>query len=88
MTDVNDFINCLFEFSGGIFVWLNVLRLYQHKTVKGVSLLSFFFFATWGYWNLHYYTSLNQTWSFVAAAIAVAADSVWVMLAMRYRTKG
>ena len=46
---INDFINGIFEFSGGLFLWLNVIRLYQHKSVKGVSLLAFSFFTLWGF---------------------------------------
>lgn len=82
---MNDFINGVFEFSGGIFLWMNVWKLYQHKSVKGVSLWAFGFFAVWGYWNLYYYPCLNQWVSLIGSILVVAANTVWILLALKYR---
>jgi len=84
---INDIVNGLFELSGGVFLWLNVYRLYKAKCVRGVSMLAFGFFAIWGYWNLYYYPCLNQMASLIGASSCTAANTVWIILAIRYERK-
>lgn len=84
---MNDFINAMFELCSGIFLWLNVLELYKAKVVRGVSVWSFLVFTLWGYWNLYYYPSLNQIWSFLGGLLVVSANTVWLIMAWRYREK-
>lgn len=73
-----DNINGLYEGIGGLFLWKNVHRLYKDKIIRGVSILSTTFFASWGVWNLYYYPYLNQWFSFSGGCIIVAANVVWV----------
>ena len=84
---MNDLINGLFECIGGVFLWLSCWRLYQHKEVKGVSAIPITFYAAWGYWNLFYYPSLNQWFSFFAGFIVVSANTTWVIMALYYKRK-
>jgi uncharacterized membrane protein YfcA len=81
---MNDFINCVFEFGGGILLIVNCFRLYKDKEIKGVSISVTAFFMAWGYWNLYYYPSLNQWWSFIGGILIVAANTVWVGMAIYY----
>jgi len=79
-----DFINGSFELLGGFTLWLNVRRLYQDKMARGVTWGATAFFMSWGYWNLYYYPSLNQWWSFVGGLNIVAANTVWLVLMLYY----
>lgn len=79
-----DFINGLFEFAGGFFVWLNCRRIYRDKRVLGVSPVAIGFFTLWGVWNLAYYPSLAQYWSVAGGVSVVAANAVWLTLYLKY----
>jgi hypothetical protein len=79
-----DLVNGLFEFFGGIWLWLDVLKLYKDRDIKGVYWPTRGFFAAWGIWNLFYYPSLDQWWSFAGGLWIVAANLVWVVLAIMY----
>lgn len=81
-----DFINGLFEFAGAAFLSLNVRQILHDKVVKGVHWSSTVFFTSWGFWNLYYYPSLEQWWSFAGGVAIVAVNSVWLYLIWYYST--
>ena len=83
-----DHINGLFELVGGIFIWLNVRRIYIDKTLKGVSALPTIFFTSWGFWNLYYYPHLEQWFSFLGGVFIVIANCVWLYFVAYYWRKG
>jgi len=83
----NDIMNALFEFIGGLFLWMNVLTLYKDKVIKGVYYPTVIFFFLWGIWNLWYYPSLNQWWSFAGGLWLATANLVWILLFMYYKFK-
>ena len=59
-----DAINAAFE-GGMVFVLgRSVLQLYRDKRVAGLHWSLVAFTTTWGAWNLYYYPSLGQWWSF------------------------
>ncbi len=80
-----DWINGLFEFVGSILCWMNVVKLYNEKEIKGVYWPVTAFFASWGYWNIAYYSTLNQWASFWGGILMAIANTVWVVLAITYR---
>lgn len=80
-----DLINAVFELSGAVLMWLSVARLYRDKKVRGVYWPATALFATWGGWNLIYYPVLGQWASLASACLLCAANSSWVLLALRYR---
>ena len=82
-----DGINGSYEFIGGIFLALNCWRLYKDKQVKGVSLFTAAFFATWSWWNLYYYPSLNQWLSFSGGLLLGIMNALWVIMAIYYERK-
>ena len=82
-----DLINGLFEFIAGILVWLNVRAVRRDKGYYGVSLAPISLFALWGVWNLYYYPSLSQWWSFIGGINVVVANIVWVALMIHYGRK-
>jgi hypothetical protein len=83
-----DKLNGVFELAGGVFVFLNCLRLYRDKTVKGVSFTAFVFFTLWGFWNLYYYPAIGQWASFLGGCHVVFWNVVWVILAIYYIKRG
>jgi len=82
-----DTANASFEMLGGIFLWLNVLRLYRDKLVRGWDWRVMVFFTVWGFWNLYYYPHLDQWLSFVAGAFIAVTNAVYLALALYYIRK-
>lgn len=80
-----DIFNGAFELLGGIFVLNHCRAVWKDKAVKGVSILSTAFFSAWGVWNLYYYPSLDQWWSFAGGLAIVGANVLWIALLLRYR---
>ena len=82
-----DVINGTLEMLGGVFVLNHCRAVIRDKAVKGVSIISIVFFSIWGYWNLFYYPHLDQWWSFWGGILIVSANSLWVMLLIKYWRK-
>lgn len=82
-----DRVNGIYEMLGGMFVMMHVLRLLKDKKVKGVSLVATVFFTSWGFWNLYYYPSLDQWWSFIGGLGIVTANTFWITLMIYYTRK-
>lgn len=79
---MNDAVNGIFESFGGILCWFNVFKLFKDKEIKGISIWVSIFFCIWGFWNLYYYPSLQQWWSFWGGILLVSGNSFWVILAI------
>jgi uncharacterized membrane protein YfcA len=82
-----DLVNGLFEAAGAGMVGLNCWRLYQDKVVRGVSALATVVFTAWGFWNLWYYPSLGQWFSFYAGMLIVAGNLTWICMLLYYRRR-
>lgn len=80
-------MNGLFEFIGSVALWANVWKLHKDKQVHGVTWYATGFFMCWSYWNLFYYPSLDQWWSFAGGVSIVVANTVWLGQ-MLYHGKG
>ena len=80
-----DIINGLFEFGGCIFLFLNCLKIYRDKCFRGVSPIPFVFYTLWGYWNLVYYPSLGQYWSFYGGMGVVGVNTLYCYQLWHYR---
>jgi hypothetical protein len=80
-----DTVNGLFELLGGIVLWQNVRRIRQDRKLAGVDWRVTGFFTAWGFWNLWYYPSLGQWFSFFGGLNIVAANFVWLAFALKYR---
>jgi hypothetical protein len=78
-----DHVNAVFEALGAYFTWKNAVSLYRDQEIKGVYWPAWLFFAAWGLWNLYYYPSLGQMWSFVAGIVLVAGNLAWVGMALK-----
>jgi uncharacterized membrane protein YfcA len=73
-----DGVNGVFELAGGVFILLNVIRLYRDKKVRGVSPVAIGFFTVWGFWNLAYYPSMSQWASAIGAGGVALVNTVWL----------
>lgn len=82
-----DHINGAFEFVGSLLTWGNAVRVYKDRGYAGIYLPATVFFFFWGLWNLFYYPSLRQWWSFVGGASLVLANYVWVFAMIHYGRK-
>ena len=80
----NDMTNGLFELIGSGFLVLNVVKLQRDKEVKGVSWIAVGFFFLWGLWNLFYYPSLNQWFSFAGGCCIATVNAVWLGMLIWY----
>lgn len=84
---MDDLVNGLFEGLAGLMVFLSAWRVYADKQVRGVSWIMVVFMLIWGFWNLHYYPAIQQTWSFYGGISVVTANLIWISLMWRYRDK-
>jgi hypothetical protein len=80
-----DLFNGLFEFFGSVMIWRNVAALMRDKMLRGVHWGATAFFTSWGIWNLYYYPSLGQWWSFAGGLSIMTANLAWLWLALKYR---
>lgn len=79
-----DMINGMIEFFGCLMALNNCRVLWQAKAVAGVSILSTTFFNVWGVWNLYYYPSLDQWWSFSGGVALVTANTLYIILLIKF----
>lgn len=79
-----DFINGSLEFASACLVLVNVRRLILDKKVLGVSLIPTALFDFWGFWNLYYYSHLNQWASLTGGGFLLVANVWWTALAFYY----
>ena len=82
---INDLINAFFEFGGAVVVWMNVFKLHKDKKIMGVFWPVWVFYSVWGMWNLYYYPTLQQHWSFWAGLLLVIGNTFWVCQAVYYQ---
>lgn len=80
-----DMINAVFEAMGGIMILNHCRVLYKAKTSKEISLISTMFFLSWGIWNIFYYYSLDQTFSWYCGLSIALANLLWIGLILYYR---
>lgn len=83
-----DLVNGAFEFAAGLMMANNCRVLLRDRAVAGVSIASMAFFSAWGIWNLWYYPSLGQTWSFIGGLFVVTANVAYVALLCRFSGVG
>ena len=84
---MNDIINGSFEFIGGLLYIINIVKLVKDKEVKGVSWVPTAFFTTWGAWNIYYYPSLDQWFSFWGGICIFLTNATWIGLVIYYNHK-
>jgi membrane protein YdbS with pleckstrin-like domain len=82
-----DTINGLYEFGGAFAIMLSVRHLRRTKRVRGVSFAHVAFFTSWGLWNLWFYPSLDQWFSFAGGLALVVVNAIWLLQILHYNRK-
>jgi len=80
----NDIINAGFEFFATLFVLRNCYVVWDDKKVAGVSVAATAFFMMWGGWNVYYYPSLGQVFSFYCGIGVLLSNILYVGLLIYY----
>lgn len=79
-----DIANAVFE--GGMiwFVGRSAWKVtFVDKRIAGIYPSYLVWVVSWGFWNLYYYPSLAQSFSFVAG-IGVVTMNIWYLIALLY----
>jgi hypothetical protein len=82
-----DRINGLFELSASVFMLINIIAILKDKAVKGVRPLPTAFFVLWSMWNLYYYPSLDQWFSFIGGISILITNLIYITLMLYYIRK-
>jgi len=82
-----DIINGLFESCGALMLSRSVWMTYKAKKTEGVSILAIIYFSSWGLFNLFYYPSLNQPFSFLGGCLCTLTNLIWCGQIFYYRRK-
>ena len=86
--DLPDLINGLFELFGAFVLLANVKMIRIDKTVRGMDWRTTAFFTSWGFWNIFYYSNLDQ-WASFAGGLAIAAVNLtWLGHIAYYKYTG
>ena len=73
-----DLVTGIFGVCGAALLFTNVLAIRKDKTLKGVRWYPVAFFTVWGFWNIFFYTHLDQWLSFAGGLLTVAVNFVWL----------
>ena len=80
-----DVINGAFEFIGSFMCMLHVHKILKDRYWRGISWVPFVFFASWGFWNLFFYSSVDCWLSFYASILLCGVNTFYCYLLWRYR---
>lgn len=79
-----DQANAALEMGGAFLRTLDCIKLFQHKRFVGGHLGTALYFLLWGVFNVFFYPSLNQVWSFWAALALMVINGLWFVMAVYY----
>ena len=79
-----DLINGSFELFGCAAIAPSIIRSLRLKVVQGVHWATPTFFWSWGLWNIVYYPSLDQWFSFGAGLLVLFANTAWLYCVLKY----
>lgn len=79
-----DIINGIFEFGIGVFQYRNVQLIRKQREIKGVHWSITAWTSIWGLYNLYYYPSLSQWFSFSGGILIATMNITWLAHALYY----
>lgn len=79
-----DLVNGCFELGGSFAIMLSIMKLNKDKLVAGVSWVHTAWFASWGLFNIFYYTHLGQPLSFYGGVAIVICNTIWLCQLIYY----
>lgn len=80
-----DKINAGLESIGALCRLWDCICLWEDRCYRGGSIKSAFFFLMWGVFNLFFYPSFGQHWSFWGAVAMTSMNGAWIVLALKFR---
>ncbi|XAI95940.1 hypothetical protein [Microcystis phage Mwe-JY26] len=83
-----DIINAGFQLLAAFLIAMHCRAVWKARDVAGVSIFATFCFALWGVWNVYYFATLGQVWSYYAAYACAAAHAAYMSLLLTFRRKG
>ena len=81
---LGDVINGLFEFCGALATLSSVRAIIKDKCWAGLSPFNIIFFQAWGVFNIFYYPSLDQWWSFTGGCAIVVGNTIYLICILKY----
>ena len=84
---IHDIINSVFELFAGLFLIMNIVKLYHDKKICGVCIAPTAFFTLWGYWNCFFYPAVDAWYSFGCGILVAIVNTVWVGQMFYYRAR-
>jgi hypothetical protein len=82
-----DFITAMFECGGSVAVSVCIRKLHIDKMVRGVDWKYLAYYMTWTGWNLLYYPSFDQWYSFSATCSMLLVNSIWMTQMIYYNAR-
>lgn len=76
-----DIINGVFEVCGSVATWMTFAAILKDKGYAGTRIPMVLFFASWGLWNLYFYSHLLQ-WVSLYASLLLSSGNCAVVGAM------
>lgn len=73
-----DLINGVFEAGLACFIVKGILKLRVDKCVQGFYWPTVLWTSAWGLYNLYFYPSLGQWWSFWGGVFVVSFNIAWL----------
>lgn len=80
-----DLVNSVFESASIFVILMNIRKLISDKHISGITIFSQFFYYTWAIWNVYFYYAWGTFFSYWAALILAAVNTVWVLLVLYYK---
>ena len=84
MSELNDIVNAIFEFGAILGIYGHIRQIKKDKKVNGIYIPTIMFFTLWGFWNIYYYPSLGQWFSFIAGSVLALMNCAYVYLLVKY----
>lgn len=82
-----DYINGLFELGMALAILMSIRKLHQEKMIYGIHWTNIAFPLCWGIFNLLYYPSLGQWFSFFGGVVVVTVNLVYLGMIIYYSMK-
>jgi uncharacterized protein with PQ loop repeat len=84
---MNEFITAAFATVSGFMLLLNLRQAIRDKDVKGVSLITLWFFTCYAIWMTYYFWTLSEYWVVVPAIVNMMANIAYLSVATKYKRR-
>ena len=82
-----ELITAAFATVSGSMLFLNLHQAIRDKDIRGVSLVTLWFFTTYATWMVFYFWYLGQYWVVIPAIVNLVANASYLALATTYKRR-